>query len=390
MDAAAHAVNRMTTPFRQFVLKIHSRCNLACDYCYVYEMADQTWRHQPRLMSEATVEATLDRIAEHVRTHELRAVRLILHGGEPLLAGSAYIERLATLARQTIAPAHVHLAVQTNGTLLDEPMLATLSRHAIRVGVSLDGDEAATDRHRRYHGGAGSYDAVARGLRRLCTQYKEIYAGLLCVVSLDNDPVQTYESLLEYRPPMIDFLLPHGTWSGPPPSRPPDGSTPYADWLLRVFNRWVSSSNRPSIRMFDSIISLFLGGPAGTEVLGLAPADTVVIQTDGSITQVDSLSAAFDGAMETGLRVDRDSLDNALTHPVTVERQGGLSALSPVCQACEIVAVCGGGFYPHRYRAGSGFGNPSVYCPDLLMLITSIRAYITAELERLDRHRFDV
>lgn len=380
----------MTAPFRQFVLKIHSRCNLACDYCYVYEMADQGWRHQPRLMSETTVAAALERIAEHAEEHGLRAVRLILHGGEPLLAGPAYIERLATRARETLAPARVHLAVQTNGTLLDEPMLAALSRHAIRVGVSLDGDRAAADRHRRDRRGASSYDTVASGLRRLGTHHREIYAGLLCVVSLDNDPVRTYESLLAHRPPMIDFLLPHGTWTSPPPSHLADGSAPYADWLLRVFARWASGPSRPSIRLFDGIISLLLGGPAGTEVLGLDPADTLVIQTNGSIAQVDSLSAAFDGAMETGLHVDRDSLDAVLTHPVTVERQAGLAALSPVCQACEIVTVCGGGFYPHRYRAGGGFRNPSVYCPDLMTLITSIRAYVTVELARLDRHRLDV
>lgn len=373
----------MTTPFSQFVLKIHSRCNLACDYCYVYEMADQSWRHQPLLMSEATVAATLDRIAEHTRAHGLPAVRLILHGGEPLLAGPLYIERLATRARHALAPARVRLAVQTNGTLLDERVLATLSQHAIRVGVSLDGDKAATSRHRRYRDGAGSYDAVARGLRHLATRYREIYAGLLCVVSLDNDPVRTYESLLEHQPPMIDFLLPHGTWSAPPPGRPPDSSAPYADWLLRVFARWASGPDRPSIRLFDGIISLLLGGPAGTEVLGLAPADTLVIQTNGSIAQVDSLSAAFDGAMETGLHVDRDRFDAALTHHRTVERQAGLSSLSPVCQACGIVAVCGGGFYPHRYRGETGFRNPSVYCPDLLMLITSIRGYVNSELARL-------
>ena len=28
----------------QFVLKVNSRCNLACDHCYVYEAADQSWR----------------------------------------------------------------------------------------------------------------------------------------------------------------------------------------------------------------------------------------------------------------------------------------------------------------------------------------------------------
>jgi hypothetical protein len=28
----------------QFSVKIHSRCDLSCVYCYMYEMADQSWR----------------------------------------------------------------------------------------------------------------------------------------------------------------------------------------------------------------------------------------------------------------------------------------------------------------------------------------------------------
>ena len=38
-------------PFRQIVLKVHGQCNLACDYCYVYEHGDQSWRDRPRAMS---------------------------------------------------------------------------------------------------------------------------------------------------------------------------------------------------------------------------------------------------------------------------------------------------------------------------------------------------
>jgi tetratricopeptide (TPR) repeat protein len=29
------------TPLREFILKIHSRCDLSCHYCYMYQMADQ-------------------------------------------------------------------------------------------------------------------------------------------------------------------------------------------------------------------------------------------------------------------------------------------------------------------------------------------------------------
>ena len=27
-------------PLYEFIIKIHGRCDLACDYCYMFEMAD--------------------------------------------------------------------------------------------------------------------------------------------------------------------------------------------------------------------------------------------------------------------------------------------------------------------------------------------------------------
>ena len=83
-------------PFRQFVLKIHSRCDLACDHCYVYEHADQSWRRKPTVISPETAAKAGERIAEHAGDHRLAEVRVILHGGEPLLAGS---ELLGSIAR---------------------------------------------------------------------------------------------------------------------------------------------------------------------------------------------------------------------------------------------------------------------------------------------------
>lgn len=384
--AALRASGVRPSPFRQFVLKIHSRCNLSCAYCYVYELADQSWRDRPRIMSRRVVQATVSRIAEHVRDHELRRVRVILHGGEPLLAGPAFITDLAAQLRGTLPPGTTaDLIVQTNATLLDEAMLEVALTAGIRVGVSLDGGRAATDRYRRYPGGASSYDVVTRALELLRQdRYRPIYNGLLCVIALQNDPIETYEALLSQSPPMIDFLLPHGTWSSPPPGRSPDVATPYADWLLEVFSRWVAAPQQPtSIRLFEAITGQILGGPSSTEVIGLAPADSIVIETDGSIRQSDALSAAYEDAAATGFDVRRHALDAALDHPTTVARQIGLAGLSASCRACRVRDICGGGFYPHRYRAGDGFRNPSVYCADLLRLITVIREYVVAEVARL-------
>ena len=55
---------------RQFVIKVHSRCNLACDYCYVYAAVDQSGRGQPRSIAPGTVRATGRRIAEHAEHHQ--------------------------------------------------------------------------------------------------------------------------------------------------------------------------------------------------------------------------------------------------------------------------------------------------------------------------------
>lgn len=58
-------------PFQEFILKIHGRCNLACDYCYVYEAADQSWRSRPAAMSVETVRAMAARVAGHAERHTL-------------------------------------------------------------------------------------------------------------------------------------------------------------------------------------------------------------------------------------------------------------------------------------------------------------------------------
>ncbi len=125
---------------------------------------------------------------------------------------------------------------------------------------------------------------------------------------------------------------------------------------------------------------LLLGGASDSEIVGLAPARMVVIETDGSVEQEDTLKVAFEGAAATGLHVARDSLDAALLVPQIVGRQIGARALSAQCRVCPVRQVCGGGLYSHRYREGTGFLNPSVYCPDLLALISHIRDQVRADL----------
>jgi uncharacterized protein len=366
-------------PFHQFVVKIHSRCNLACGYCYVYESADQGWRAQPRVMSEAVFTEACRRIDEHAG----RSVSLVFHGGEPLLAGADHLDLLAGIATRVLGPGRrLRLGMQTNGLLFDERVAEVCSRWGIRVAVSVDGDEAGHDRHRRFADGRGSHAGVLRGIR-LLRERPELYAGLLCTVDLENDPVATYEALLALGPPTVDFLLPHGNWSRPPPRRTEGAPPAYGTWLSAIFDRWFDAPVREAgVRLFDDILALTLGGRGTSESVGLQPVRVAVIETDGTVEQVDSLKTAFAGATRVRVGASGNPLDRALLEPQMVARQLGREALCATCRECPISEICGAGNYPHRFRAGSGFLNPSVYCPDLTFLIGHVRGRVVGELAR--------
>ncbi|WP_254407571.1 FxsB family cyclophane-forming radical SAM/SPASM peptide maturase [Streptomyces sp. GMY02] len=381
-------------PFGQFIVKVHGRCNLACRYCYLYEGPDHTWRGRPAAAAPEVLDRAATRIAEHAGAHGLTALSLVLHGGEPLLAGAARLAAFAGLVRERAGRERtVHATVQTNATLLTERRIAALARHSIRVGVSLDGGRPEHNTLRTDHAGRPSWPAAERGARLLAEHHPEAYAGILTVVDPRTGPVELYESLLELRPPAIDLLLPHGNWTAPPPGLPAmdpprhgpaaGRPTPYGDWLSAVFDRWWSAGRRETrIRLFEECLALLLGLPAATESLGLDPLNAVVIETDGSIEQVDSLKSAYDGAAATGLDIFRHSFDDALAHPGVAARQSGASALSPGCRTCPLLSVCGGGNYAHRYRDGDGFTHPSVYCADLDRLIRHVAKRLTEATTR--------
>lgn len=362
-------------PFRQFVLKIHSRCDLACDHCYVYEHADQSWRGRPTAIAPGTVVKAGERIAEHARDHRLSEVHVILHGGEPLLVGVSRLAEIARALRRAIEPVcRLDLRIHTNGVRLSAEFCEVLLAERVLVGISLDGDQSANDLHRRYANGRSSYDQVLRAVGLLRQdRYRELYAGLLATIDIRSDPVAVYRALAALDPPNLDFLLPHGTWETPPPGTGTPGATPYADWLAAVFTEWTRDGRGVPVRMFQSIIDTTLGGVSSTESLGLAPSDVAVIETDGTIEQADSIKVTFDGAPETGLDIFRHPLDAAAAHPAIRARQQGIGGLSATCRQCPVVNSCGGGLYAHRYRNGSGFDNPSVYCADLKKIITHVR-----------------
>ncbi|MDX3517386.1 radical SAM/SPASM protein FxsBH, inactivated beta-hydroxylase extension form [Streptomyces scabiei] len=362
---------------QQLVLKVHSRCDLACDHCYVYEHADQSWRGRPVVITEEVLGQVSRRLAAYATDTELESVTVILHGGEPLLAGPARLRRICAELTRVLTPVtSLDLRVHTNGVQLGRRHLEVFREFGVKIGISLDGDRASNDRHRLDRRGRSSHERVLRavGLLRL-PEYRHLYQGLLCTVDVANDPIAVHDALTALEPPRIDYLLPHSTWDSPPPGHG-DG-TPYADWLLKVFDRWEEQGRPMPVRTFASVLSTLRGGPSLTEALGLAPSDLAVVETDGSFEQADSLKTAYDGAPATGYDVFRHGFEEFSHHPGVRARRLGVDGLSETCRGCPVVRSCGGGLYAHRYSGEREFDNPSVFCADLRALVEGIAERIT-------------
>jgi uncharacterized protein len=160
----------------------------------------------------------------------------------------------------------------------------------------------------------------------------------------------------------------------------------FGRWMARAFDAWVA---RPEtrIRYFEQLLDGLLGGHSSSESVGVSPVGLLVFDTAGRMEQVDSLRSVRHGAAAVDMDVRTHALDDALAHPGVVARQIGTAALPDACLDCSVHQICGAGFYPHRYRAGSGYRNPSVYCPDLRYLIQHVQHRIAAPLSALADNR---
>ena len=365
--------------FSSFLVKVASRCNLDCDYCYVYHHADQSWRSMPKILSEKHREAFCQRLSEYVDESKLSHCVVILHGGEPLLAGAQSLADFAGKIRQA-CDIPVDVSIQSNGLLLTDESLAILAEADIGVSLSLDGPQAANDKHRLTHRGQSSFHQTEQALKRL-QAFPSVFAGVIAVIDASTSPLELFEYFDQFKIPRLDFLLPDAHWLRQPPGREQDPAL-YEQWLVDAFDVWFDHYAHIPLRTFEALLDMSVGLQSGTDAFGFGDVSLLSIETDGTYHDLDVLKVTEDGATRLfGSVLDTPISDIARSDHIHEHRQYLCkSGLSEICQSCDIVEICGGGSLPHRFNS-NGFKNPTVYCNEMKRLIAHVDYRLRAHLE---------
>ena len=355
------------------ILKVAGRCNINCTYCYMYNLADQTFRQQPGVMSRRTVDAAFGWAERYLEATGLEDFHFSLHGGEPLLAGKSLIDYIADRreAAQARTGRKISLSLLTNGLLLDDEWLDLFCRRGIRFGLSIDGPREYHDRFRLTRGGEGTHRQVEEKIRWIQSSPKGLksFSSVLCVLHPDMDGRRLLHYFVGLGLDGVDFLLPdqnhlHGSDSYPRPGPSPT----YGLVLADAYRAWRELDD-PSfhVRKFAMIIAALFGKTPSLDSLGTGPITVFTIETSGEVEPVDTLKACGHGYTKSGVNIKDVAAAEVNELPLIRMGLHKSETLPPKCQACAFKSLCGGGYLPHRFGE-RGFELETVYCADMLHL----------------------
>jgi radical SAM protein with 4Fe4S-binding SPASM domain len=324
-----------------------------------------------------------DRLREYVTVKKLKEVYIIYHGGEPLLLGKSILWEYTDIILNRLKDiTNVEFSLQTNGTLLTDKLLEEVVKRKIKVSLSIDGPKEIHNKNRKMASGAGSFSHVFSGIQKL-QKYPHLFQGIIGVINPHTEPEEIFAFFQKANLYDIDLLLPDANYERPPESR---NLFPYIyiNWLIKAFDAWFDKYQDLSFRTFESVLKCIMGDDSSSDFLGYGKLSYLTIETDGSYHTTDILKVAYEGASEMGISLKTSTIEDAVAHTRVNEYNSLLSLknIPQICKSCVIKDICGGGSLPHRYSHENGFNNPTIYCNEMMALITHAKQRFIDEVDK--------
>ena len=222
------------------IIRVTDCCNFKCVYCYA---ADNGKGH--------ITEDTLKNVIKHAAQIDNHCT-CIWHGGEPLIPGLPFYERVIELQEE-----HKNCTfrnhVQTNGSLLSFELLDLFKKHGFMVGFSLDGTEYTHNLNRPYANGLASFDDVFYWIKE--AKKRRIGGGAICV--LNKITCSNIEKIYNFsKNEGVNFKFNPQLPGGRAAENTDLGITSdiLAQTFIKLFDMWFDDPQRPHISYFEHLV----------------------------------------------------------------------------------------------------------------------------------------
>jgi uncharacterized protein len=385
LSSYAWDVNRTKIQKLEVVLKTTEICNLKCTFCYHFFGGDESYKGKPNVIHLESAAKIIDFLVDGVRDLDIKILRIIFHGGEPMLQPYGEFSKLCSMFTEAFRGMDnkLEFSIQSNGTLVTDEWIDALEKHCVSVGISIDGPKEYSDIFRIDSKGKSSYTARTVGISKVLASDLASSFGALAVMDFNFNYTRVFNHLVEdLKIKRIGFLLPDR--SHEEAFLPGESAEIYGQSLCDIFDCWITCQQSVVVRNIENVLSFFqlkaqnctidTFGNKGFDRLG---NHIITIHTDGSLAVDDTLIPASNWYTNIPhFNVDQIALRGYLSQPFYDEYFQASRSLPVDCVSCCWRRLCMGGDLENRFSIKNGFDNPSVYCGGLKIFYEHVVKYL--------------
>ena len=340
---------------------------MRCRYCYEFGRNGDAYTGKQIRIEQ--LESLIERAA---RLFPDSQILWMLHGGEPMVNGVAYFQRMADCIRRVNAETGVRfeIALQTNATLLTDEWIYALEDNTDLlseriVSVSIDGSREINDMTRITSQGGSSYQLTMDAIERV--RNSALTFTTISVVGSHNvdRPEEVYRFIRGLGPNFSKFIPCYNFDSAGRPERYGIAPMQYAGFLCRIFDLWMHDlpGREPGdwfvIDHIATIVSVLTGTPVSwCEYRDEKCNNFTALYPDGGLWLCDTFDhddaemrdAAYLG---NAFELSDEDLTRAFLQPCQICSYPAFYQRSTEgCSACGIQEFCHGGCIASRASLG--------------------------------------
>ena len=346
---------------KTFIIKPTMNCNLRCKYCYEFNKNGNLYNN-----SFLSIDSLLDFMKKVAQLFDDSRVLWLLHGGEPVLCGTKYLEAFIDCMRfvRKTYGVDFQFALQTNATLLTKDYVQILEDNIDLlseriVSVSIDGSKVINDLVRISTNNQGSFDKIMEGLSLI--QKSKLKFSTITVIGEHNVkyPEQVYNFTRSLDSSLCKYIPCYNFDESGNCEKFGINPIDYSYFMCSIFDLWVKDLPKQPNSDFLIIdpIATILSKLSKTFVTWCEYRkekcdNFICLYPDGELWLCDSMNhntMKDIGCLGNIHSMSSSDLKTAISNPCQVSNFCNFyDNLTSKCLSCDIYSLCMGGCLPIR------------------------------------------